>query len=101
MTKRQNPPTPAPRSSGKTLSDFRAAHDKSFIVPLRIRAGLKALGDGWEYEVQFMKLCGLSQTDFSCYREEFETYCVETKGHNAKRVWCGTPTLAEKLRAMV
>jgi hypothetical protein len=86
---------------GKNLTDFRALHDKSFIVPKKITDGLKALGDGWEYELGFLRLSGLSTNDLAAYREPFEEFIVIVNGKNPKRVWCGTKALAEKLRAMV
>lgn len=86
---------------GRTVADFRAAHDKSFIVPQKIRDALKKLGDGWEYELELMKIAGLSTTDLAIFREQFQDHIVLTGGKNPKRVWCGTKELAEKLRAMV
>lgn len=87
------------KPSGKTLADFRAAHDKSYIIPQRIKEGLKKLGDGWEYEAAFMKIAGLSTTDLANYREGFTDHIVLVE--RTKRVWCGTKALADKLRAMV
>ena len=86
---------------GKSVDAFRAAHDKSFIVPQRIREGLKKLGDGWEYESDFIKLCGLRQTDFARYREPFlDDHCVTVGGKSVKRCWAGTKAAAEKMREM-
>lgn len=92
------------QSQGKSLSDFRATHDKSFVVPNKIKEGLAKLGeDGWEYEIEFIKLCGLSTTDFSRFREQFEDYylTVNVNGRNHKRVWAGSKKLAAKMREMV
>lgn len=86
---------------GKDIEAFRAAHDKSFIVPKRIKDGLAALGDSWEYEAEFIKRCGVSQTDFAFYREHFADFYVETSGSTnkrGKRVWAGTKAFASKLR---
>jgi hypothetical protein len=88
------------------LDEFRAAHDKSFIVPSKIRAGLADLGDAWEYENEFISRCKLSTTDFSRYRDPFMSkHVVEVAGSNGrssqKRVWCGTAAFAAKLRAKV
>jgi hypothetical protein len=80
------------------LDAFRASHDKSFIVPKRIREALEQLGDSWEYEAEFMKRCGLGQVDFSAYREQFKDYFVQTTGKNPKRVWAGTKQFAKKLQ---
>ena len=87
-------------SAGKSLSDFRAAHDKGFIIPRRIKDALEQLGDGWEYEVPFAKLAGVSLTDLSVFREQFAQYIVVVK-RDGKRAWAGTPAVAEKMRGMV
>ena len=85
---------------GRGLQDFRAAHDKNFIIPERIRAGLKELGDGWEYEGEFQKRTGISTTDFARFRDQFEEFFVIVGTRNTKRVWAGTKELAKKLREM-
>ena len=87
--------------SGKDLEAFRAMHDKSFIVPKRIQEGLAALGDSWEYEAEFIKRCGVSQTDFAAYRDQFSDFFLETGGTGGargKRVWAGTKAFAKRLR---
>lgn len=86
------------KAKGKDIDAFRAAHDKSFITPKRIREGLAALGDSWEYEVEFIKRCQLSNTDFAMYREQFKDFYVEVGGRSPKRVWAGTKAFANKLR---
>lgn len=92
---------PAPKRAGKGVEEFRAAHDKDFIVPQKIRDGLKKLGNGWEYEGDFVRLAMLSQTDMALYRDGFADFWFEVSGHTKRRVWCGSKELAEKLRAMV
>lgn len=87
---------------GRSLQDFRAEHDKSFIVPLKIREALKKLGaEGWDYEVQFLRLAGLSVTDLAAYRDEFADHFVVVGGRNPKRLWAGSAALAQKMREMV
>jgi len=87
---------------GKSLAEFRAAHDKGFIVPQKIREALKKLGPGgWEYELEILKLAQISTTDLGTFRSEFEDHIVMTGGKNPKRVWCGSKALADQLRAMV
>jgi hypothetical protein len=90
----------AAKAGGKDLEMFRAAHDKSYIVPRRIKEGLTALGESWEYEAEFIKRCGLSQIDFAAYRDQFSDFYVETggTGGRGKRVWAGTKAFATKLR---
>lgn len=85
----------------KGLADFRAAHDKDFIIPQKLKAGIEALGAaGWEYEGQFQKTNGISQTDGSRYREEFKDFIVLLES-GKKRIYCGSKALATKMRAMV
>jgi hypothetical protein len=91
----------SPAKPGKSIADFRASHDKNFIVPLKIREALKKIGDGWEYESDLMKIAGLSTTDLARFRDQFESHIVMTTGKNPKRVWCGTEKLAAQLREMV
>lgn len=86
---------------GRDEEAFRAAHDKSFIVPKKIQEGLESLGDSWEYEAEFMKRCALSTTDISQYRDQFADFFVETSGRNPKRAWAGTKKFAAKLRERV
>ena len=91
------------KNAGRSIEDFRAAHDKNFIVPNKIREGLAQLGpDGWEYEVGFLKIASLSTTDLARFRDHFETYIVDVGApRNPKRVWVGSVALAKKLREMM
>ena len=83
----------------KTINDLRALHDKSVVIPNRIKgalAALKASGDVWAYEADLMALAKppISTTDFARYREGFADYWVEVpaaQGRNAtRRVWFAT-----------
>ena len=90
-----------PAEKGRTLDDFRAAHDKRVIVPQRIKTALSQLGDSWEYENEFIRRSGVSQIDFAAYREQFRDFYVEVPGTNGmrpKRLWAGTKAFATKLR---
>jgi hypothetical protein len=83
------------------LQAFRASHDKSFIIPARIKAGLEQLGESWEYEAEFIRRCQLSTGDFARFREDFLDFSVETgtlNGNRGKRVWAGSKAFAAKLR---
>lgn len=83
---------------GKDLAAFRAAHDKSYIVPEAIKKGLAALGDSWEYEQEFVRRCGVSLAEFSRFREPFNEFCVEIGGKSVRRVWAGSKAYARKLK---
>jgi hypothetical protein len=91
------------RASGKSLEEFRSAHDKNYIVPKKIEDALKKLGDSWEYEIDFMKMAGVSTTDMVTFREQFENHIVAVKVNGSshrKNVWAGTVAFAAKLREM-
>jgi hypothetical protein len=90
----------APNKAGKSIADFRATYDKDFIIPQRIRAGIKALGAAWEYEVAFAKMAGVSLNDLGNYREQFADYVVTLK-RDGKRAWAGTASMAKAMRGMV
>ena len=95
---------PTAKAVGRSIDEFKKSHDKSFIIPNKIRTALAQLGDGWEYEMQFAKLAGVGLPDLSAYRPMFEAYLVEL-GNNTtgrgKRVWAGTTAAAKKMREMV
>lgn len=87
----------------KSLADFKAAHDKNFIVPEKIKAGLAKLGnDGWEYEVEFGKMAGVGTNDIAKFREQFGEYVLLVKSEKReRRVWAGSKALANKMREMI
>lgn len=85
---------------GKALDEFRAQHDKDFIIPQRIDAALKALGTGWEYELEFSRLAGVSLADLGNYRERYADYWLPV-GRSGKRAWSGSKATAAKMREMV
>ncbi len=97
------PQAKAVASGAKTLSDFRETHDKSFVIPKKIKEGLASLGPaGWEYELDFIRRTGVNTQDFARFREQFEEYFVVVNdGRNTKRVWAGSKSLADKMREMV
>ena len=90
----------APKKVGRSLSDFRSAYDKDFIIPTKIRDGLKMLSGGWEYEVSFAKLSGVSLSDLAAYRDQFAAYVVVVK-RDGKRAWAGSASMAKAMREMV
>jgi len=84
----------------KTLTSFRELYDRSFIVPKRIKAALKMLGNGWEYEVDFAKLAGVSLSELSTHRDDFPDNVVQI-GRDGRRAWAGTKSLAAQMRNMI
>jgi hypothetical protein len=86
--------------TGRSLTEFRQAYDKDTIVPCKIRAALKLLGNGWEYEVQFAKLAGLSMTDVGNYREAFPDNWHQIKA-DGRKVWSGSKAVIAEIRKVV
>lgn len=93
-------PASAPKL-GRSLADFRATHDKAFIVPAKIKATLAALGESWLYEAEFIKACGLTAPDVAAFRDQFADHLVDVRHEGRRRaVWAGTKAMAGKLREM-
>ena len=91
--------------NARTLSDFRAAHDKNVIVPSKINAALadmlKEGPENWSYEADLIRRAGISQTDMGMFRDQFTDHIVETSDHrSAKRVWFADKKVAAKVRAL-
>lgn len=85
----------------KSLDDFRKAHDKRFIIPQRIKEALAKIGDGWEYEMDFIRIAGINTADLGRYRDQFVGHYIETRGKNPKRVWTGSTKVAAEMQKMV
>lgn len=85
---------------GKSLSEFKATYDKSFIVPNKIKAALKELGGGWAYELDFAKLAGVSVMDIGRVRDQFAEHIV-VLNRESKRAWAGTKATAKAMRNML
>lgn len=90
-------------ANGKDLDSFRAAYSRKDRAVRAVREGLKALGESWEYESDFIKRCKLSTTDFCAAREGFMDHSIEVraKGRNTRRVWAGTAAFAKKMREAI
>jgi len=90
----------AKRAGGRSLSEFRAVYDKDYIVPKRIKEGLKELGGGWEYEAEFIRQIGVRSADVANYRDMFADHIVNIRSES-KRAWAGTVATAKQMREMV
>lgn len=98
---------PNPKSKPKSLADFRNAHDPNVMIPKRIAEGLAAMlkegKENWEYEIDFLRRCGLSTTQLAQYREQFAKHVVETyatSSRSARRVWFADPKIADQVRSI-
>ena len=89
--------------SGRTLKGvFRGVDGNAASgVGTKIKAALASIGaDGWEYEVEFAKTCGVSLYDLGRVRDRFADHVV-TISRSSKRAWAGSKALAAKMRDMV
>jgi hypothetical protein len=89
---------------GRTLKDFRAAHDRNVIVPQRLKEVLARLEkeqgpEHYEYELDLGKLAGVGMQDINVFREQFQDHVVtvRVKG-NERRVWFATAKAAALAR---
>ncbi len=87
-------------SKGRSLAEFRSAYDKGYIVPRKITAALKALRNGWEYEVQFARLAGVSLADLAAFRDQFAEHVVSLH-RDGRRAWAGTAAVAREMKEML
>jgi len=94
------PAIAANKTGGRSLSEFRSQFDKSFIIPGKLRAALRSLGNGWEYEVQLAKSAGVSLSDLGNYRDEFSAHIV-VLNRESRRAWAGTAATAQAMREML
>lgn len=93
---------------GKTLEQFRAVHDRTQVLKARAAAALKALGDSWEYEADFIRRAGVAMSEWGAIRENYMAHIVLVKASfgrgsngNARRVIAGTPAFAKKLKESI
>lgn len=94
MATAKKPATPV-----KSIADFRKAHDQSFIVPERFRAGLKAMGaNGWMYLSDFMRTYKINPQQGAAYRDDFKDNILEV---DKKMIICGSAKLAKQLKESV
>lgn len=100
--KKAAPKQPAAKRAGRSLEEFRATHDKSYIVPIKVKAALATLGGDWMTEIEFAKHAGVSMVDLNAYRDAFEDFVVVLGGqHKGKRLWAGSKATAAKMREML
>lgn len=90
---------PAVKSAVRSPGEFRALYDLNTIVPQKIEAGLKQVGKGWLYEVEFAKMAGLTLRDLGMFRDNYAAHVVSVK--DQRRVWTGSAKAAEEMRTML
>jgi hypothetical protein len=96
----------AASTKARTAADFKALHDRSVIVPNKIRETLAALvkvgPEHFEYDEAFRGMCGLQAAELAEYRDQFKKHWFITPGRSSnkggKRVWFGNAAVAARLR---
>jgi hypothetical protein len=84
---------------GRSIAEFRETYDKNTIVPRKIEAGIKRLGNRWLYEVEFSKEFGVSLRDLSMFRDRYSDNVVIVS--DSRRVWVGKRDVSETLKEML
>lgn len=92
-------------AKSKNLADFRSNHDKSVMIPARIKAGLAALlaegKENYEQEGEFIARIKVSQTDMGRFRDLFTDHVVVTPGNKVKKYWFADKAVAAKARGFL
>lgn len=94
-----------PKSPARDIASFRDMHDSRLIAINKIKAAfvgmLKEGRENWEYESEFVRRSGISQTQLGQLRETFSAHIVETPhmhGKLPKRVWFADFKVAKQVR---
>lgn len=93
---------------GRTLADFRNAHDRNVVIPNKIRAALVAMAregpEHFVYEQELLALASISVGDLAKYRDQFADHILVVSHANGKafaspkNVWFHDPKIAKKLQ---
>jgi hypothetical protein len=93
----------------RNVASFRAVHDRSVVIPNKIRDTLAKMAqdhgsEHYEYESDFIKLAGVHSGDLNAHRDSFADHIVEAKpigfgnARAARRVWFATVKAAKAAR---
>jgi|HubBroStandDraft_1064217.scaffolds.fasta_scaffold1615051_1 hypothetical protein len=92
---------------GRTLADFRNAHDKDVVIPNKIQAALRQMSnegpEHYLYEQELLEKAGVSTTDLAKYRDQFTAHIVVVNNVNGKalaspkNIWFHDPKVVKKL----
>ena len=83
---------------GRSEDEWTKLHDPNYIIPKRIEDGIKALGKGWLYEGDFLRLISISPTQLAAFRDRYADHVVTLGGRNPRRAWWGCVKTAAKKR---
>jgi CRISPR/Cas system CSM-associated protein Csm2 small subunit len=92
--------TPAKKgSSAMNLTDLDNKFNPAVIIPKRIEAALKKLGDNAMTALDFARAANITTNQLAEFGDEFEDYQIGVRDNGKiKKVWCGTKEFAAKAR---
>ena len=91
--------TKKPSAVALSLDDLDKQYNPDVIIPDRIRAGLKKLGDHAMTSMHFQRECNITVAQLSQYGPQFESFQVVVRDNGKpKTLWCGTEAFARKVR---
>ncbi len=85
-----------------TLTDINSRFNPNVIVPNKIRAALREIGNAAVTEDVLRSMAGIGSNQLSQYADQFEEYhVIAREGGRSKRLWAGTPKFAQEAREML
>ena len=91
----------AKKSTPKKMSiaEINARYNPNVLIPAKIQAGLKKLGNAAMNEYEFRGLAEVNAPSLARHREDFAEHLVEVRERGDTRyLWCGTTEFAIKVR---
>lgn len=86
---------PKDKKIGFTLAELNAKYNPNIIIPAKIRAALKTLGDNALPSEEFRKLANISTLQLSQFAEQFSEYQIPVRdGGRPRLLWAGTAEFA-------
>lgn len=84
---------------GMSLDELNAKFNPDVLIPNKIRAALKQLGNSAVDETEFRKLCGTGNHQLSLYAGLFEDHIIVVRENGRqRRLWAGTAEFAASAR---
>ena len=89
-----------PRDPKKlTLTDINSRFNPNVIVPNKIRAALKEIGNAAVPEDVLRSMAGIGSNQLAQYADQFEEHHIMVReGGRSKRLWSGTARFAQEAR---
>lgn len=83
------------------LEELNARYNPNVIIPNKIKAALKEVGNAAVAEDELRKLTGLNANQLAQFRAEFENYLIPVRdpaSRHPRYLWAGTPEFAAAAR---